>query len=140
MKQAFLEWVVVSDVMVSVATAGIMPQDAWDRMIIELKTRPIKKILATSLGTTDVDSLKRKVGTEVVKSKGIQVVIVTDDRLVRGLVTAASWLGANITSFSWSEMKQAVQYLQVPGHLEEQIHDAALKLRKAAEMGHQKQK
>jgi hypothetical protein len=133
MKQALADWIIIDDLMISVTTAGVMPQDAWDRLIQQLKTQPIKKLLATSVGSTDVDSIKRKTGTDVVKTKNIQVATVTDDKIVRGLVTAASWLGANIKAFSWLDLRAAIKHLRVPADQEDDIYSSAMELRARVE-------
>jgi hypothetical protein len=43
----------------------------------------------------------------------VQVVIITDDVLVRGVVTAVSWLGANVKSFAWKDIDRAFARLGV---------------------------
>jgi hypothetical protein len=48
-----------------------------------------------------------------VKKRNIPVIVVTDDRMVRGLVTAVSWMGAQVDAYSWKEIEKAVQRLSV---------------------------
>jgi hypothetical protein len=128
-RKATHHWVIVGDVLVAFTTPGALPDDRWEAMIHELATKPIIGYLGTSVGVVEVTSLQRKLGAETAKKRGIPSAIVTEEALVRGLVTAASWLGANIKSFTWSELRQAVQFLGTAKHNEEKVVRAVMTLK-----------
>ena len=47
------------------------------------------------------------------KSKALSIAVVTDVKLVRGMVTAVSWLGVDIKAFSWLDVSAALKHLEV---------------------------
>lgn len=128
-KPANHRWVVAGNLLVAFTTAGVMQDDVWNAMCQDLATKPVRGYLGTSLGVVEVSSVQRKLGTDTVKKRGIPSAIVTEERLVRGLATAASWLGAKIKAFDWPELREAIRYLGVPKSDEELVVEAVMKLR-----------
>lgn len=112
------EWKVIQDVMVAFGTYGAMPDEEWKKCINDLDTKPVKKWLVAVLGTMDVSSVQRKLGIDAINRKNIRVALVSDDRIVRGLLTAASWFGVNGAAFAWRDLEGAVAYLGVPRPVE----------------------
>jgi hypothetical protein len=128
-KYASHSWVIAGNVLVAFTTGGVMPDDVWNAMMVDLVTKPIIGYLGTSIGVVEVSSVQRRLGAESTKKRGLPSAIVTEETLVRGLVTAASWLGAKIKAFTWQELEQAVQYLGVPKSKEEIVISAVMKLK-----------
>jgi len=124
------QWVIVGDILVSF---GRIRDELWDDYINDFKTKGVTKYLGTTIGHVEVNSVKRKEIFEVTKGRGIKVAIVTDERIVRGIATAASWVGVNVKAFSWEELREAVRHLGIPSSLEERVIDAVMQL-KAANM------
>lgn len=115
MEQQFIKsahkWKIVGDTIVSVTTQGPIPQDIWEEFIKDLKRKEVTRWLSAAIGYVEANSVQRKMSIDVTGPRGMVVAVVTDERLVRGMVTAASWLGVKISAFSWDEMSAAVRYL-----------------------------
>ncbi len=123
------KWATFGEVLVSVTRPGIVDEDTFQVFLQDLRRDPIKKYLAASIGKPDATSLQRKQIADVLKEHNIRTATVTDDSLTRGLVTAISWLGANIKAFSWSEMKDALRYLEVEEPVASRALDTVARLR-----------
>ena len=129
LKAATLKWTQVGDVLIVCSTSGTMPEQGYDQLMKAAQSAPIKKMIALNAGTTEVNSVQRKQAAELNKAKGLNCAVVTDDRLVRGIVTAVSWLGGNLKPFSWSNLRDAVRYLKVSPNVEEEIVNRCLRLK-----------
>lgn len=114
-------WTVIGDVLVSLTTAGPVIDSQWNGWVKDMETRGVKKCLGATLGATELTSLQRKRASDVARAHKIRVCAITDDALVRGIVTAVSWLGVNIKAFSWSNMPAALQFLEVPPPVDQHI-------------------
>jgi hypothetical protein len=112
-KQGHHQWTVVDDVFITF-TMGTFDASLWDPFVEDLKRKQFSKMLCTSLGKVEVTSLQRKAAAEAVKVKGTELAVVTDEAIVRGLVTAASWVGVKVKAFSWADLDKALRHLQVP--------------------------
>lgn len=88
-----------------------MPVEPWEQMIRDLQTLPIRGYLGTSEGAVQVTATQRKMGVDAMGNRGLPTAIVTESRVVIGLVTTASWLGAKIKAFSWPDLHLATRYL-----------------------------
>jgi hypothetical protein len=121
MKHAKLKWVVSYDILVSFATDGGLDMNMWNDLIQVLSTKPIRKYLVTTVGSGELNSLQRKQIAELFSKKKIGVAVVTDERIIRHIVTAISWLGVDIKPFPWNELRQAVQHLGAVGVHEDRL-------------------
>lgn len=129
------KWGTVGDLFISVTGPGVVMDQDWQQFIKELQAAPVTKYLAASLGNAESSSTQRKQAAEVMKSKGIRTAVVTNDSMTRGIVTAVSWLGANVSAFSWAEVDKALKYLDVTGLSQDRARDMLAKLRASVEMG-----
>ena len=111
MKMARLKWQVVDDLVISFATEGKLQDDEWNQLVQTMKAKAVTRYLNMSVGSVEVNSLQRKAMIDVLNAKKIAVVVVTDDSIVRGLVTAANWLGVNVKAFPWRETDKAISAL-----------------------------
>jgi hypothetical protein len=124
-----LRWVVVEDVMVTFATPGEIDNQSLTAWTKDIKAKPVTRLLGANVGVVEANSGQRKLAVDTVKGKGMPVAIVSDQALTRGVVTAASWLGANIRAFSWHELSAAATFLQMTPSLQDKVIDALMKLR-----------
>lgn len=124
-----MRWVVVDDVLVTFATPGEIDNQVLTAWSKDIKTKPVAKLLGANVGVVEANSAQRKLAVDTVKGKNVPVAIVSDQALTRGIVTAASWLGANIRAFSWKELREATQFLQILPPLQDKVIDALMKLR-----------
>lgn len=134
MKYAKLKWAVSNDVLVSFATQGVLEAKASDEVVHVLSTKPIRKYLVTTGGPGEMTSVQRTQIADVLSKKKISVVVVTDETIVRHFVTALSWLGVDIKSFPWKDLRQAVQHLGMFGIHEERLVKVVRDLREATTM------
>jgi hypothetical protein len=104
------EWEVVGDV-IATRTAGPMPQDAWEGFIRDLIRHDVKRIFALVVGPATLSTHQSRHGADTFKARNIEAVVVTDQRLTRGIVTALSWLGVNIEGFAWVELDRALAHV-----------------------------
>lgn len=109
---------IVEHLLISVSSDGVVLDEDWQRLMTMLKTPQITHYFSASFGNPEVTSVQRKQAAEIFKIRGIKTAVVTDEVFVRGLVTAVSWLGANVQAFSWSDTSAAFKYLAVGPALE----------------------
>ncbi|HEX2573402.1 MAG TPA: hypothetical protein VH877_27885 [Polyangia bacterium] len=126
-----MKWILIDDVMISCATAGAVPDGVWAAYVKDLSEKRFTKHLATAVGAVELTSVQRKSASEAIKRREVPVAVVTDDRLVRGIVTAVSWLGVDIKAFSWGEVRPALRHLRVPPGAEDQAFMGLMNLRNA---------
>jgi hypothetical protein len=129
MTRATLEWVFIDNLLISFTSTGTVAAEDWERLIKETRAKSVSRWLALSVGATEMDSIKRKAGTDLIREKNIKVASITDDRLVRGLITAVGWLGAKVKAFSWAEVDAGIKYLDVPPERENLVRESVNKLR-----------
>jgi hypothetical protein len=113
MTEAIFKWVKQGDVMVAVNTAGNLGDELWARFMEDLSALDYKCHIGASMGILELSAAQRKQAATALRGNGVQVVVITDDVLVRGVVTAVSWLGANVKSFAWKDTDRAFARLGV---------------------------
>ncbi|KIG13876.1 hypothetical protein DB30_07479 [Enhygromyxa salina] len=109
MGECVFKWFKDGDLMVAVNTAGNISDEVWDGFIAELSAEDFSHYIGCSLGILEVSAAQRKQAALALRSNKVSVAIVTDDVLVRGVVTAVSWLGANVKSFAWKDFDRALE-------------------------------
>ena len=129
MALGIMKWVVVDDVMVTFATPGEIDNQALTAWSKDIRTKPVAKLLGANVGVVEANSAQRKLAVDAVKFKNMPVAVVSDQALTRGIVTAASWLGANVKAFSWKDVRAATQFLQLQQPVQERVIEALMKLR-----------
>jgi hypothetical protein len=106
------KWAMAGDTMVLFNSPGELPDDGLNRFFTELRSAPTTKLLAASVGVVVVNGKQRKKCADELHTKGVTVAVVTDERIVRGIVTAVAWLGLqSARSFAWAELQNAVRFL-----------------------------
>lgn len=133
MSRAIMRWVVVEHVIVNCSTKGEISNSDWDAFCNDLKKHRITRSLGLNLGEASMTSLQRKSAGEIAKSQNIKSAIITDNGIVRGVVTALSWFGINIKGFSWGEFDEAIRYLDISPSLEDRVKVASYALKKRVE-------
>jgi hypothetical protein len=132
--KAIHKWVFVGDMVITFSTAGELNDDEWTNFINDIKNKQVARYLATNIGTIEVNSVQRKKFVDVSKLKPFPVAVVTDERLVRGLVTAISWFGVNVEAFSWKDLQNAIRHLGVDPTAEQDVINAIRKLAQECNM------
>jgi hypothetical protein len=124
-----LRWVILDNWVISLGTSGQIPNDLWQGFMSALKSPAINYYLAMTVGSNEPTSLQRKEAFEFTKSKGIRVAVITDEKLVRGVVTAASWFGVDVKGFSWVQLPEAIRHFGATPSFEERVLKAVSKLK-----------
>lgn len=125
MSKASIEWVILDDLAVMCASRGDVPNERWLEYMEALRTCRVTRILASTVGPVNLTSLQRKQASEIADQLQITSAVVTDEQIVRGFMTALSWVGVKIKGFSWEDLDQAIQYLQVPSALVDRVVQTA---------------
>lgn len=102
------DWEINGDVLVAITAPGTIDTATWNKFIESLKKPEVRKVLNFVRGEVTIDAVKRKQAADTVTERKLEVTVVTDNRLTRGVLTAVSWLGANIKAYSWSDMEKAL--------------------------------
>lgn len=121
MKQSVMKWAVVGEVLVAHTTEGAVPDETWNSFVKDIETKPVRKFVGASTGATEVSSTQRKTASAALSAKKVSSFVITDDRLVRGVATAASWLGVDIKSFSWAELDKCIKHLGIDAETGHQV-------------------
>lgn len=129
MKEAIYKTEVVDDLLTCFGTAGPISDRDWTDFLTQLKKPAITRYIGTSIGATEANSVQRKAAAEVFKSRKIPVVVVTDANIVRGIVTAVSWLGVNIKAFDWPDLRKGLDYLGVTGSQQDRAVESIMRLK-----------
>lgn len=132
MKVAKTRWHVVGDLVISFTSDGKLRDDEWSQLVQEIKTKPVTRYLVTSVGSVEVNSIQRKLMIDVLNAKKIPVAVVTDDSIVRGLVTAAHWLGVNVKAFPWKDVENAIVHLGITPPRVERVLEVTLRMKNDA--------
>lgn len=129
-KHAAHNWMFLDSLLISVSTSGLIPSDAWTAFIDSVgKSEATTGYVATTTGSIETTSLQRKEVFELVKVKKIRVAVVTDDRMVRGIVTAASWVGVDVNAYAWGDLRDAIRSLGARPDLVERAVLGVMKLK-----------
>ena len=128
--QSVFKWTSVGDLLISCAR-GPTQNDVWETFLKELSTKPYTKLLATIAAPMEVSSVQRNAGYAAIKGKKLKVAVVTDEKVVRGMATAASWMGVDVKAFSWNELRAAISSLGLTGPTVDDAYDHTETLRRA---------
>lgn len=123
-----LNWERVDNMLVVVNGTGSVPDSLWEQLVRDMDELPIDTYLGISMGTIRVTSVQRQLAADVAKKRGLSTIILTNDRLVRGLVTAVSWLGADIKAYPSGEMEEVLSSLELGSATRAAILEASSRL------------
>ena len=129
MKEALFKFEILNDLLIGFTTPGPVPNALWVEYLKHLNNPAIKKYIGGVVGLAEPNSLQRKSAAEAFKARKIPVVIITETTLVRGFVTAASWLGANAQSFDWPELRRGLDHLKVTGVQQDRAVEILLRMK-----------
>jgi hypothetical protein len=128
-KQAIVKLAQMADVLMICAGPGVLTDQEFTKMISSSQHPSVRKILGLDAGPTEMTSVQRKSVASVAKDRGLFVVTITNEKLTRGIVTAVSWLGANIKAYSWDDLRTGIQQLGLPPDQEDQMLTKAVAMR-----------
>lgn len=124
-------WEPVDEVMVTRTKPGQIPDDEMDAFIADLRSnKRIKVVFAVVSGTVSITAVQRKAVAEVLKSRSIRAVVLTDAAVTRGIITAISWLGGNMKGFGWSEVDKALDYTNASPSAKDRLRTIAAEFKR----------
>lgn len=128
-------WTVQGNLMVSFFPPGPIEQDCWQDYCDTIASATVLKVMATSIGAVEVDSGQRKAVNESLKTAPqVSVAVVTDEAIVRGLMTATAWLGrVDVKAFPWHKVAEAYRHLSPSGIGEKAALDLVDQIRRRVE-------
>jgi hypothetical protein len=98
--------------LISLSRPGVVTDREWDDFLDAIRRSPdLKYVIGVSLGTVTLNSVLRKKAADLLKERGIFAVVITDDKMVRGVATAVSWVGAKVKAFSWEDIDAALEFV-----------------------------
>lgn len=106
-------WTVEGELMVAFYLAGPMPPVVWGDFCDTIASGATHKLLVASIGAVEIDVVQRRQFNEALRNRPpVAVAVVTDEALVRGQMTAMTWLGhIDVTSFAWHKLSEAYRHL-----------------------------
>lgn len=132
MERATVRWSFIDNLMISFVTPGNAVDAEFDAWMKEFTTKPFTRYLSTSVGFINLHSVQRKRIADAMKQKAAKTSVVTDEMLIRGVVTAISWMGADIKAFSWAQLREAIRHLDVSPTTEVRAMDAVVRMKSGA--------
>ncbi len=106
-------WTVEGELMVSFWVPGSVPPEIWRDFCETIASGATHKLLVASIGALEIDATQRRQINEALRARPpVAVAVVTDEALVRGQMTAMTWLGhIDVTSFPWHKLTDAYRHL-----------------------------
>ena len=102
----------VADVVVTFMEAGAaIPDEALHPWFEALSAGSVSKTMICSLGALELGSRARRRMVDVLTTQGVRVVGLTDEDSNKRIVASMSFLGVQITSYTWAEVRSAARDL-----------------------------
>lgn len=114
-------WKTIDEVIVSFTIPGHVPDEVWDGFLADITTQRPKYCLVLCMGKVQVDAAQRRRSTQAVMRTRTAVVVVTDNRMTRGLAMAVAWFGAKLDAFAWTELPLALDGLDIANATRQQL-------------------
>lgn len=115
----------MDDVIVSFTIPGRIHDELWDAFVADIMTQRPRYCVLLCLGRVEVDAAQRRRSTHAFVRTRSSVIVVTDNRMTRGLVMTVAWLGAKLDAFTWPELPRALDGLEIAeGMRMRLLHDA----------------
>jgi hypothetical protein len=114
-------WKTIDDVIVSFTIPGRIPDAAWDAFLDDIVRQRPRYCLVLCLGRVEVDAAQRRRSTQAVMRTRTQVLVITDNRMTRGLAMAVAWFGAKLDAHPWSHVDAAVRGLDLSAETRERL-------------------
>src|SRR4029078_1357689 len=92
---------------------GRIPDPVWDAFLDAIKLQRPRYCLVLCLGRVEGDAAQRRRSTLTVMRTRTTVVVLTDNRMTRGLAMAVAWFGAKLDAYPWIELEHAVGGLEI---------------------------
>ena len=128
-------WSVEGNLMVSFFLAGPIADEVWRDYCDTIASPQVTKILSASIGAVEIDSRQRsQINLAMREPPPASAAVVTDEAIVRGLMTATAWLGRiDVKAFAWHKLGEAFRHLAPDGVTEARALELVESVRQRAE-------
>ena len=110
-----MQWMVLNDLMVCVASSGEPDKATVARFLAELRTKPIRRIVATPMSASDELAEERLSCGEICASRGIKVALLVEPSVAAAYASAAAFAAPTFAAFTWDQMDRALAHVDVRG-------------------------
>ncbi|MCA9707062.1 MAG: hypothetical protein KDK70_14505 [Myxococcales bacterium] len=118
-------WTEIDDVMVSFTIPGPITDRRWDAFVDTIVARRPASCLLLCAGAANVDAAQRRRSTTAFMRTGSSVVVLTDNRVTRGLAMTMAWLGAKLDAHPWSDLSHALGRLRLADGTRRHLYEIA---------------
>lgn len=122
-------WGFVGDLLITFSVEGQIPDTRMITLYEEMRSAKPKAVLGLSVRRVTLTSLQRKRAKEEFSGFSKNVVVL-DDPITRGIITAVGWLGLNVKSFAWSGLREACEHVAPSGLNGDQVSQALEEIRR----------
>ncbi|NVB40745.1 hypothetical protein G6O69_23095 [Pseudenhygromyxa sp. WMMC2535] len=106
-------WVVTEDMVICLTRSGAVKDEIWNKFCEDVSLPQIKRVMGVSYEGVSFNSVQRKGLSAVIEGKMLCAVL--DSTMTRGILTALSWFGLSVKSFSWKNLDEAIRYIALGG-------------------------
>ncbi|NJK32665.1 MAG: hypothetical protein HC927_09785 [Deltaproteobacteria bacterium] len=125
-------WQRVGDIVVSFTASGAIDDEVWLQFVSALGEDGVRMAFAVTVDEAfGISATQRKSAAEVMQARNLSAVAVTNSRVLRGVLTAVSWLGAKVKAYPWDALDAAVDATGATPEQKDQLRQLALGFRKA---------
>lgn len=125
-----MNWDVTERVLVVCATPGTISDASFDPLLEEIRAnRNIDACLATSLGAQKMTVIQRTDAAQLLRDRAFKTVVLTDSRVTRGILTAISWFGGDISARALDDVDGGLDALELRGSRRTAVREVAERLR-----------
>lgn len=118
-------WTIIDEVIVSFTVPGRISDALWDTFLDEITARRPKHCLVLCIGPVEVDAVQRRLSTQAVMRTRTSVVVVTDNRVTKGLAMAVAWFGAKLDAYAWTDLERALDRFEIAATTRQQLLEEA---------------
>lgn len=105
-------WVVAGDLVISLTQEGVIPDEHWDRFVVDISRHSTHRMLGIGIGAISVNTRQRRKLVQAMSDKRVAAVL--GSSVARGIATALGWMGLKIRAFGWNSLPEAFEYLESP--------------------------
>lgn len=125
------EWHRVGDIVVTATIGGVIDDELWDSFLRFIDADGVRVLFClTSNDVAGITAIQRKKAAEVMSRRAFSAVVLTDSRVIRGVLTAMSWLGAQFQPFRWNQIDEAARQVIDSPALHAQLVEMATQFHK----------
>lgn len=118
-------WKTIDDVIVSFTIPGRIDDEVWNAFLADITAQRPKCCLVLCMGKVEVDAAQRRRSTHAVMRTNSSVVVLTDNRMTRGLAIAVAWFGAKLDAYAWSDLGRALEQVDIASGTRQRLQQEA---------------